>query len=161
MDDLRTLLFDPDAASRLVLARRPVSRSPGRAVVADVVSDVVWTDVVRLLRWATAAPDAPLALRTGAWWRLAVGCSDLLRRLPSLGDELAERWSGAAAGAPVDDDAPAGERARRATGRLATALLAPAPPDLRALAVLVDALGAAAVAVLAEQSWERLTGSPA
>ena len=160
MDDLRTLLFDPAAASRLVLARRPASRSPGRAVVSDVVSDVVWSDVVRLLRWATAAPDAPPALRTGAWWRLAVGCSDLLRRLPALGDELAELCSGADAVTSVEDDAPAGERACRATGRLATALLAPDPPDLHGLAVLVDDLGAAAVAVLAERSWQRLTGSP-
>ena len=152
MDDLRTLLFDPAAARRLVLARRPA----GRAVVADVVSDVVWTDVVRLLRWAVAAPHAAPGVRAGAWWRLAAGCADLLRRLPALGDEVAEHWAGTD-GHPVwADDLPARQRVRRATDLLAAALLAAEPPDLRGVAARVDALGAAAVAALVEGAVHRL-----
>lgn len=160
MDDLRTLLFDPATARRLVLARRPALRPPGRTVVATVVSDIVWTDVVELLRWAAAAPHAAPALRAGAWWRLAAGCADLLHRLPALADELGERWSGA--DEPADpDDRPADERVRRATERLAVALLDAGPLDLRRIAALVDALGGSAVAALAEDSWHRLPGGPA
>ncbi|WP_164704430.1 hypothetical protein [Blastococcus litoris] len=49
-DDPRRRLFDPSAAHRLVLARRPVPLT----AVGAVVSDVVWGEVVQLLRWATA-----------------------------------------------------------------------------------------------------------
>ena len=87
-DDLRNRLFDPQAAHGLVLARRP----PSRSAVADVVSDVVWHDVVVLLRWAAAGTRGAPELEAGRWWRLASGCADLLRRLPGLSDELEEPW---------------------------------------------------------------------
>ena len=160
MDDLRTLLFDPATARRLVLGRRPAPRPAGRTVVATVVSDLVWTEVVQLLRWAAAAPHAAPGLRAGAWARLAAGCADLLHRLPSLADELGECWSGA--DEPADgDDRPVDERVRRATERLAAALLGTGPLDLRRTAALVDALGGSAVAALAEDSWHRLPAGPA
>lgn len=165
MDDLRRLLFDPATARRLVLARRPASRPAGRAVVATVVSDLVWTDVVELLRWAAAAPHAAPALRAGVRWRLAAGCADLLHRLPALADELGERWSGQdepdEPAEPDDpDDRPADERVRRATEHLAVALLDAGPLDLRRIAALVDALGGSAVAALAEGTWQRQPGAP-
>ena len=88
-DELRRLLFDPGATRDLVLARRPLPRS----AVACVVSDVVWTEVVRLLRWAAAGTQGAPNLQSGTWWRLAAGCADLLRRLPGLSAELGEGWT--------------------------------------------------------------------
>ncbi len=152
MDDLRTLLFNPAAARRLVHDRRPAVPPNGRAVVADVVSDRVWRDVVELLRWASGAAHAVPALRAGAWWRLAAGCADLLRRLPALADELAEHWDAGTAEDIVDPGAevPGAERVQAVARRLATELVGAGPLDLQRLAVLVDALGAAAVAALAD-----------
>jgi hypothetical protein len=121
-------------------------------VVADVVSDRVWRDVVELLRWASGAAHAVPALRAGAWWRLAAGCADLLRRLPALADELAEHWDAGTAEDIVDPGAevPGAERVQAVARRLATELVGAGPLDLQRLAVLVDALGAAAVAALAD-----------
>src|SRR4051794_25100440 len=87
-DDLRTRLFDPAAAHDLVLGRRP--RVP--TAVQGVVSDVVWGEVVGLLRWATADTGGSAALETGTWWRLAAGCAEFLRRYPGLSAELDEAW---------------------------------------------------------------------
>ena len=145
-DDLRNRLFDPRATQGLVLAHR----SPSRSAVADVVSDVVWQEVVVLLRWAAAGTGRTPELAAGRWWRLAAGCADLLRRLPSLSDELEEPWQ-----EPGPVEVPAGtgeERVRRATDRLWRLLRSPGPLPLAVLAPAVDALGAAAVAALAEAS---------
>ena len=73
-DDLRRRLYDPAGTHRLVLARRP----PDPDAVTCVVSDVVWLQVVRLLRWSAASTDT-VDVDTGRWWRLAAGCAELLR----------------------------------------------------------------------------------
>ena len=142
-------LFDPDTTRALVLARRP---SGGRAV-EDVVSDVVWGEVVRLLRWAAAGSRAPLALRTGSWWRLAAGCAALLRRLPALSAEIAEPWTVEPHGFPLDG-VPASERVGVVAGRLAGLLRSGQPVPLRRLAAEVDALGEAAVQAIAATALE-------
>jgi hypothetical protein len=150
-DELRTSLFDPQAAHGLVLARRP----PSRSAVAFVVSDVVWHDVVVLLRWTAAGTHGAPELEAGRLWRLATGCADLLRRLPGLSDELEEPWQ------PVDDAADAGPAGaggvEQAARRLESLLRSPAPLPLAVLAVEIDALGAAAISTLAESA---LWGAP-
>jgi hypothetical protein len=141
--DPRHLLFDPPAAHRMVLARRP----PRASAVVGVVSDVVWRDVVGLLRWATADTHGAGGLDMGRWWRLAAACADLLRRLPGLVDELAEPSVG-----DLPDDPLRGEESvATAADRLAALLVSVEPVPLRRLAVEVDALGAAAIAALARQ----------
>ncbi|TFV88791.1 hypothetical protein [Blastococcus sp. CT_GayMR16] len=150
-DDLRQRLFDPDGAHRLVLARRP----PHCSAMTCVVSDVVWHDVVHLLRWS-AATAASAGVDAGRWWRLAAGCAELLRRLPALCDELGEPWGPTA---PADDpELPGTTRVELATGRLLGLLHAPAPVPLRLLAGEVDALGAAAISALAQTSSWSLPG---
>ena len=145
-DELRTRLFDPQAAHGLVLARRP----PSRSAVACVVSDVVWHDVVVLLRWAAAGTHGEPELEAGRLWRLATGCADLLRRLPGLSDELEEPWQRVDAAA---DPAPAGAGGvEQAARRLERLLRSPAPLPLAVLAVEIDALGAAAIGALAESA---------
>jgi hypothetical protein len=145
-EELRTRLFDPRAAHGLVLARRP----PSRSAAACVVSDVVWHEVVVLLRWAAADTHGTPDLDAGRWWRLAAGCADLLRRLPALSDELAEPWR---AVGPVAVPAGTGEeRVERSCRRLWVLLRSPAPPPLAVLAAEVEALGAAAITALAEAS---------
>jgi hypothetical protein len=145
-DELRTRLFDPQAAHGLVLARRP----PSRSAVACVVSDVVWHDVVVLLRWAAAGTHGAPELEAGRMWRLATGCADLLRRLPGLSDELEEPWQ------PVDaaaDAVPAGAGGvEQVALRLERLLRSPAPLPLAVLAVEIDALGAAAIGALADSA---------
>ena len=153
-DELRNRLFDPQAARGLVLARRP----PTRSAVADVVSDVVWREVVVLLRWAAAGTGRTPHLEAGRWWRLAAGCADLLRRLPGLSDELEEPWQ---AVDPVEIAAGTGEqRIEQATRRLWMLLRAPSPPPLAVLAAEIDALGAAAVGALVEASAWTVPGAP-
>lgn len=152
-DDLRRRLFDPTTAHRLVLSRRPSSRS----AVSCVVSDVVWHDVVGLLRWATAGTGGVTGLDSGRWWRLAASCADLLRRLPGLCDELGEPWRPA----PPDDATMEGDgaaRVERAAARLAALLRSGEPVPLQRLAVEVDALGAAAISALAGQADWTLSG---
>jgi hypothetical protein len=145
-DELRTRLFDPQAAHGLVLARRP----PSLSAVACVVSDVVWHDVVVLLRWAAAGTHGAPELEAGRMWRLATGCADLLRRLPGLSDELEEPWQ------PVDaaaDAVPAGAGGvEQVALRLERLLRSPAPLPLAVLAVEIDALGAAAIGALADSA---------
>ena len=145
-DELRTRLFDPQAAHGLILARRP----PSRSAVACVVSDVVWHDVVVLLRWAAAGTHGAPELEAGRMWRLATGCADLLRRLPGLSDELEEPWQ------PVDpapDTVPAGAGGvEQVALRLERLLRSPAPLPLAVLAVEIDALGAAAIGALADSA---------
>jgi hypothetical protein len=151
-DDLRTRLFDPLDAHALVLARRP----PSRSAVACVVSDVVWHEVVVLLRWAAADTHGTPDLDAGRWWRLATGCADLLRRLPRLSDELEEPWQEVG---PATIPVGTGEqRVARAARRLWVLLRSPDLPSLAVLAAEVDALGAAAVTALAEASPWTLPG---
>ena len=145
-DELRIRLFDPQAAHGLVLARRP----PSRSAVACVVSDVVWHEVVVLLRWAAAGTRGTPEVEAGRWWRLAAGCADLLRRLPALSDELEEPWQEVG---PVEVQAGSGrERVERVADRLWRLLRSSGPLPLAVLATEVDALGAAAISVLAEAS---------
>jgi hypothetical protein len=155
-DDLRRWLFDPTTAHHLVLARRPSSRT----AVACVVSDVVWHDVVRLLRWATAGTGGLTELESGRLWRLAASCADVLRRLPGLSDELAEPWDPTPFDAPGGAMAEAGGQARveRAAARLAALLQSGEPVTLQRLGIEIDALGAAAIGALAEQSAWMLPG---
>src|SRR5690349_4658235 len=119
-DDLRQLLFDPEVSQRLVLARRPPSSPP----VTCVVSDVVWRDVVQLLRWS-AATAASAHVDAGRWWRLAAGCAELLRRLPALCDEVGDSWGPTAPAA--DAQLPGTERVADSTTRLAGLLRTPDP----------------------------------
>ena len=74
----RHWLYDPVTTSRHILEHRP----PATSVVSVVVSDLVWGDVVRLLRWADAGIRSEGKLAAGTWWRLAGSCAELLRRLP-------------------------------------------------------------------------------
>jgi hypothetical protein len=147
-DDAHRWLFDPTLAHRMVLAHRC---DPGSAV-SCVISDVVWQDVIGLLRWATAGTGRAPDLEPGRWWRLAAGCADLLRRLPAFGDEIGEPWRPAA---PQPEPASAGaERVAVATDRLVALVRSAEPLPLARLAVAIDALGAAAVSALAQEaSW--------
>lgn len=142
-DDLRSRLFDPSDTRVLVLARRP----DGCPAVTAVVSDVVWRDVVQLLRWAAASTGAAPELDTGRWWRLAAGCADLLRRLPALSDEAGEDWAPSPEVAQ-EDEADGTLRVQRVADRLLRLLLTGGPVPLRSLAGEVDALGAAAISAL-------------
>jgi hypothetical protein len=146
-DDLRLRLFDPAASHDLVLARRP----PVRTAVTCVVSDVVWGEVIRLLRWANAGTGGSATLETGTWWRLAAGCAALLRRVPGLSAEIDEPWA-----VPPPPDSPDGtsgaDRVAEAAGRLSALLRSGEPVALWTLAAEVDALGRAAISAVAERS---------
>src|SRR4051812_47749013 len=146
-DDLRASLFDPTASHDLVLARRP----PVPTAVQGVVSDVVWGEVVRLLRWAAADTGGSPGLQTGPWWRLAGGRAGFLRRYPGLSAEIEEPWDVVALPDPPATAAGAA-RVAAAAERLAALLRSAEPPPLRRLAAEVDALGAAAISALAEQA---------
>ena len=144
MDADTRWLFDPSSTRALVLAHRP----PEASAVDCVVSDVVWQDVVRLLRWARVSTEGAPGLEAGVLWRLAAGCGDLLRRIPGLGEEIAEPWRSADPAAAPDDLTPA-QRIDRAAERLTALLRRPVPVPLRQLATEVDLLGEAAVLALA------------
>jgi hypothetical protein len=141
---LRSSLFSPAAAHGLVLAHRP----PGASAVECVVSDHVWADVVVLLRWATAVPRSDDD-RAGTLWRLAARCASLLRALPGLCEELGQSWSPVVADVP---DLPGEDRLQLVADRLAQLLAARGRVSFALLAGEVDALGAAAVAALAEHT---------
>ncbi|MGY1715053.1 hypothetical protein ACI78R_11395 [Geodermatophilus sp. SYSU D01106] len=143
-------LFDPSATRTLVLTRRP----PGGRAVDDVVSDLVWTEVVRLLRWATAGSTGPAHLRTGALWRLAAEGAALLRRMPVLCAETGQPWSVLPPAPPAPGTPPA-RQVEVVAGRLARLLAASGPTlvTLPALAAEVDALGEAAVQAIAASSF--------
>ena len=138
-------LFDVPAARSAVLARR----RPGARPVECVVSDAVWGDVVRLLRWATAGTSGDPGLATGSYGRLAAGCADLLRRMPGLCAEVGEPCTFDAV-VDLAADLPAPERVELVTGRVLALLLSPEPVALRVLAAEVDALGSATIHALAE-----------
>jgi hypothetical protein len=144
-DELRSSLFDPATAHDLVLAHRP----PLPSAVEGVVSDVVWGEVVRLLRWASAETGGSPALEAGTWWRLAAECAAFLRRYPGLSAEIAEPWDVV----PAPELAGTGaQRVAAAAERLTGLLHAAGPLPLRRLAAEVDALGAAAIGALAERA---------
>jgi hypothetical protein len=138
-----------------VLAHRPAETSAVRCVV----SDVVWHDVVRLLRWATADTGGATELDSGRWWRLAAGCADLLRRLPGLSDELDDPWRPVPA-VEATPEASGTARVSTAAHRLGRLLRSREPLPLPVVAGEVDALGAAAVSALAEQSSWVVPGLP-
>jgi hypothetical protein len=124
-------------------------------VVTCVVSDVVWHEVIHLLRWS-AATTGSAGVDAGRWWRLAGGCADLLGRLPSLCDEVGEPWGLAA---PADDpELPGTTRVALTSDRLVALLSTRDPVPLRWLAGEVDALGAAAISALAQTSSWALPG---
>src|SRR3954447_5399889 len=126
-DELRRWLYDPQDAHRFVLGRRP----PDPDVVACVVSDAVWHQVIHLRRWS-AATTSSASVDAGRWWRLAAGCADLLRRLPGLCDELGDPWGPRA---PADEAGlPGTVRVAFSTIRLARLLRTAEPVPLRELA---------------------------
>src|SRR4051812_49969382 len=92
-DDLRQWLFDPGDAHRLVLARRP----PDASAMTSVVSDVVWHDVVHLLRWS-AATTGSTDVDAARWWRVAAARAHLLPRAPPPRGQLRGARGG---GAPL------------------------------------------------------------
>ena len=143
MADSHRWLFDPSGTRRLVLAHRDADDPAVRCVV----SDVVWSDVVVLLRWSRASTSGAAALETGVLWRLAAACADLLRRLPALSDEIDEPWQPTPSAA-IRPDLPASTRIDLVARRLTQLLRAPGPLPLRALAAEVDALGDAAIGAL-------------
>jgi hypothetical protein len=158
-DDPRDWLFDPSTTRGLVLAHRPRDHS----AVHCVVSDVVWQEVVVLLRWAAADTGGASRLDSGRWWRLAAWCADLLRRLPGLSDELGEPWRPAdrlGIGPPAGGDLSGTARVTTTARRLARLLRSPGPLPLAALVSEVDALGAAAISALAEQTSWLVPGLP-
>jgi hypothetical protein len=138
-------LYDPAGSSAVVRAHRP----PGSGAATCVVSDALWRDVLALVRWAYATTSGPAELRSGTAWRTAAASAALLRMLPALCDELGECW---VAPAPEPQPSgPAGRRLRWAADSLAARLREPGDrTPLCVLGVLVDELGAAAVALLAE-----------
>jgi hypothetical protein len=136
-------LYDPSATRGMVLAHR----GSGDPAVRCVVSDIVWGEVVVLLRWARASNPGTAALGTGVLWRLAAGCGDLLRRLPGLSDEIDELWQSMPR-VVVDDHLPVAVRIDRSAERLTRLLLAPVAVPLRTIAAEVDALGEAAIGAL-------------
>jgi hypothetical protein len=147
----RTWLYDPSATRDLVLAHRSATTS----VVSVVVSDLVWSDVVRLMRWADAGLRSEGRLESGTWWRLAASCADLLRRLPGLAAELDETWHRPPS--PGADGPTGRERVAQVAERLAARLASDRPLPLAELAGEVDALGAAAISVLAD-GWTSPAG---
>jgi hypothetical protein len=138
-------LYDPAGSAAVVRAHRPA----GGGAATCVVSDVLWGDVLSLVRWAYATLACPADLRSGTAWRTAAASAALLRRLPALCDELGECW---AAPAPEQHaDGPARRRLRRSADQLVARLRAPGDrTPLCVLAAHVDELGAAAVGLLAE-----------
>ncbi|WP_299952629.1 hypothetical protein [uncultured Modestobacter sp.] len=148
----RPWLYDPSAGDLLVRAHRP----PSAGAAADVVSDAVWRDVLRLVRWAAATLDCAPGLLAGTAWRTAATSAALLRRLPGLCVAAGLAWPGVPVG-PGDADDSGRARLRTATDRLAALLGSPDaelgdPVLLAAVAADVDAVGAAAIALLAEET---------
>ena len=85
----QTWLYDPVCSAQAVRAHRP---SAGGAATC-VVSDVLWGDVLALVRWARATSVWADDRRAGAAGRTAAAAAALLRRLPSPCDERGEPWT--------------------------------------------------------------------
>lgn len=149
---LRGTLFDPSATDALVLARRPETGS----VVMDVVSDLVWQEVVRLLRWESVTARAGTPVPPGIYWRLAAGCAHLLRLLPGLSPKMDEPWQPAAS-TDVASQIRGAERIQQVAGRLAALLRTSGTVLLSRLSADVDDLGSAASQAIAD-GWEATLG---
>jgi hypothetical protein len=150
----RPWLYDPSLGGVLVRGHRP----PAAGTVGSVVSDVVWSSVLGVLRWAEATLTCRVELAGGSAWRTAAASAALLRMLPGLCSEVGVPWTGAV-GEPVPAVMSAAERLRTAADRLALRLCSPDGRDdrpvvlaavLAELAGAVDEVGAAAIAVLLE-----------
>ncbi|TWH74544.1 hypothetical protein JD78_03085 [Modestobacter roseus] len=103
-----------------------------------------------LLRWAEATGTCRPELVSGAAWRTAAASARLLARLPGLVGELGVGYS---VEVPPEGDGPAARRLQQAADRLAVRLRTTAGVEaLPALAGEVDAVGAAAVALVAQQA---------
>ncbi|OMQ14017.1 hypothetical protein A7K94_0219595, partial [Modestobacter sp. VKM Ac-2676] len=59
-------------------------RPPSGGAVTQVVSDVLWAEVVTLVRWAEATGTCRPELVSGSAWRTAVASAGLLARLPGF-----------------------------------------------------------------------------
>jgi hypothetical protein len=146
----RPWLYDPSLGGVLVRAHR----SPADGPAGDVVSDVLWSEVLVLLRWAEATLGCPPSLVEGAAWRTAATAAALLRRLPVLCAEGGVAWPGVQ-GDPAEVGTPGRERLAAAADRLA-GLLCDRPAEVGSLEVVaqvaadVDAIGAAAIGLLAD-----------
>ena len=146
----RPWLYDPAVGGLLVRAHR----SPDGGAAGDVASDVLWSEVLGLLRWAEGTLGCPPELAEGSAWRTAATAAGLLRRLPGLCAEAGLPWPGAQAD-PEEAGLPGRERLAAAADRLA-GLLCARPADLDLLELVarvaadVDAIGAAAIAVLTD-----------
>src|SRR3954453_21063665 len=83
----RPWLYDPSLGGVLVRAHR----SPATGAAERVVSDLLWNDVLTVVRWAEATLSCPPRLAGRTAWRAAAAAAALLRRLPALraGDGLA------------------------------------------------------------------------
>lgn len=148
----RPWLYDPSAGGLVVRAHRP----PSAGAAAVVVSDAVWRDVLGLVRWAAATLDCAPGLVGGMAWRTAASSAALLRRLPGLCVAAGLDWPGVPDGAESAEGS-ARARMRTAADRLAALLGAPHaelgdPALLAAVAADVDAVGAAAIALVAEEA---------
>ena len=148
----RPWLYDPSLGGVLVRSHRP----PVAGAADSVVSDVLWTEVLQVLRWADATLSCAPALAGRTAWRAAAASAALLRRLPVLCAESAVAWSGPSP-APDTVEAPAAARLRGAADRLALRLCSPEegltgprPDTAGDLARDVDEVGAAAIALLAD-----------
>jgi hypothetical protein len=151
MDRQLPQLYDPHTGGALVRAHRPI----GGGAASDVVSDAVWSDVLGLLRWARATLRCSGDLLPGVAWRTAAASAALLRRMPAYCDERGECWSLELA-TPVAVGTVR-DRLHCAAAVLWARLRAPQEDlPLCVLAVEVDAVGAAAVGLLAEGAdWRR------
>jgi hypothetical protein len=158
----RPWLYDPLLGGVLVRGHRP----PAAGAASSVVSDVVWSQVLGVLRWAEATLTCRVELAGGSAWRTAAASAALLRTLPGLCSEVGVAWAGAV-GEPGAAPMAARERLRTAADRLALRLCSPDGRDdrpvvlavvLRELAGEVDEVGAAAIAVLAEGADWTVTG---
>jgi hypothetical protein len=152
----RPWLYDPSLGGVLVRAHRP----PGAGAAGSVVSDLLWSDVLQVLRWADAALRCPPGLTGATAWRAAAAAAALLRRVPALCAETGVPWAGPSA-APVTAAGPVTLRLQAAADRLALRLCSPEegmtgpePTGIGDLARDVDEVGASAIAVLvATTDW--------
>jgi hypothetical protein len=144
----RPWLYDPSLGGVLVRAHR----APATGAAERVVSDVLWNDVLTVVRWAEATLTCPPRLAGRTAWRAAAAAAALLGRLPTLCAEAGMPWPGPAP-ALAGAETPA-IRLRTAADRLARRLCSPedgmtSPDEVGELARDVDEVGAAAIAVLA------------
>jgi hypothetical protein len=146
----RPWLYDPSLGGVLVRAHRPAATG----AAGRVVSDVLWSEVLHVLRWAEATLSVPPGLAGRTAWRTAASAAALLRRLPGLCAEAGVPWPGPAPA--LDAAGTPAARLRTAADRLAVrlwspeeGLAGPGPDEVTELARDVDEVGASAIALLA------------